>query len=54
MEQRRFASSHGVSLDELADVINEAAVDIIGDIILEDDGASYVIIEDYKSLFDDL
>lgn len=54
MEQRRFASSHGVSLDELADVINEAAVDIIGDIILEDDGTSYVIIEDYKSLFDDL
>ena len=54
MEQRRFAMSHSTSLDELADVINEAAANILGDIILESDGASYVIIEDYKSLFEDL
>ena len=54
-EQRRLASSLGISLDELADSINEASLDIVGDIVLEsDDGASYTIIEDYKDLFSDL
>ena len=45
--QRAFALSHGLSLDELADRINEAAVDIFGDILLEDVGGSYGILEDY-------
>jgi len=47
VEQRRFASSHGVSLDEIADRINECAANIFGDIILEDIGGAYGIIEDY-------
>jgi len=54
LEQRKFASAHGMSVDEIADTINEAAVNTVGDIILESDGMSYAIIEDYKDLFDDL
>ena len=50
-EQRKFASSHGLTLDELADRINECAVNVFGDIILEDDGSAYTIIEDYQNLF---
>ena len=54
-EQRRLAASLGISLDELADTINEASLDVVGDIVLESyDGVSYSIIEDYKDLFSDL
>ena len=51
IEQRKFASSCGTSADELADKINEAAVELFGDIILEDNGEAYAIIEDYLFLF---
>lgn len=47
MAQRAFASSRGLSLDEIADQINETAVDLFGDILLEDVGGAYGIIEDY-------
>ena len=50
-DQRRFASSRGMSCDEIADKINETAVEALGDIILENDGEKYVIIEDYLFLF---
>lgn len=46
-DQRKFALANKISTDELADRINEAAVDIFGDIILENDGEAYRIIEDY-------
>lgn len=46
-EQRSFARASGITTDELADRINEAAVEIFGDIILEGDGEAYRIIEDY-------
>jgi len=46
-EQRKFAIANKLSIDELADRINEVAVDIFGDIILENDGEAYRIIEDY-------
>ncbi len=52
LEQRKFASSHGTTADELADKINEAAVELFGDIILENDGNAYRIIEDYLFLFE--
>ena len=45
--QRAFAASLGLSLDEIADRINETAVDIFGDILLEDVGGAYGILEDY-------
>ena len=48
--QRRFASECKLSLDEIADRINEAAVEIMGDILLEDGGDGYQIIDDYKDL----
>ena len=51
MEQRKFATSHTLSLDELADRINECAVDVFGDILLEEDCGAYRIIEDYKDQF---
>ncbi len=51
IEQRKFASVNGTTPDELADKINEAAVELFGDIILENDGAAYTIIEDYLFLF---
>ncbi len=47
-EQRKFAIANKLSTDELADRINEAAVDIFGDIILENDGEAYRVIEDYS------
>lgn len=47
-EQRKFASSRSLSIDEIADRINECAADLFGDILLEDMGGSYLIIEDYK------
>ncbi len=51
MTQREFARKLGLSTDELVDRINEAAVEIIGDILLEDAGGYYTIIEDYIELF---
>lgn len=45
--ERRFAAAHGLMLDALADKINTAAGDILGDIILEDAGGYYTVIEDY-------
>ena len=49
-EQRKFALDNGIGIDELADRINESAVEIFGDIILENDGDAYRIIEDYADI----
>ena len=49
-EQKAYAKSHGMTLDGLADVINEIAVENTGDIILEDSGEGYTVIEDYFNL----
>jgi hypothetical protein len=51
IEQRKFASSHNCTADEIADKINEASVELFGDIILEKDVNAYTIIEDYLFLF---
>ncbi len=51
IEQRKFASAHSTTVDELADRINETAVELFGDIIIENDGNAYTIIEDYLFLF---
>ena len=51
VEQRKFASSHSLTLDEIADTINECAANVFGDIILEDAGGYYTIIEDYIDQF---
>ncbi len=51
--QKSIASRLGLMPDALADMINDIAADIIGDIILEDALGGYTIIEDYKELFED-
>lgn len=49
--QRSFARGIGLSADELAEQINSLALDMLGDILLEDAGDGYIILEDYKNLF---
>ena len=51
--QARFAKHTGVMTDAIADKINDIAVELLGDIILEDSNGGYTIIEDYKGLFND-
>ena len=48
--EREYARKKGMSLDELADTVNELAVEIMGDIILDFDGEKYTVIEDYTDL----
>ena len=50
-DQRAFAASYSLSVDEIADRINEGAVNVFGDIVLEDNGGFYAIIEDYIDQF---
>ena len=47
LAQRAFARETGRMLDALADEINTVAGDVLGDIILEDAGGVYTLIEDY-------
>ncbi len=49
--QRSFARAAGISPDELAEQINSLALDNLGDILVEDTGDGYIILEDYKNLF---
>ncbi len=51
-EQKNIASRLGLMIDLLADEINDAAANILGDIILEDCGGYYTIIEDYREIFE--
>ncbi len=46
-EQARIAASVGSIPDVIADKINTAAAEIIGDILLEDAAGGYAVIEDY-------
>ena len=48
--QRAFALEMGSMPDAIADKINTVAGDMIGDIILEDLGGTYAVIEDYREL----
>lgn len=48
--QKIFAKENNMTLDEISDRINEIAVDVYGDIILEDTGDGYEIIQDYLDL----
>lgn len=45
--QRQFARDRGLLIDAVADEINGVAVDVFGDIILEESGNGYAVIEDY-------
>ena len=52
-EQRNYAKSFGMTLDELADNINDIAVNLIGDIILDFDGDKYTVIPDYIDVIEE-
>ena len=45
--QRSFATAHGLMVDAIVDKINTVAGDILGDIVLEEDGGAFSVIEDY-------
>ncbi len=45
---RAFAREKGRMLDALVDEINSVAADVLGDIILEDVGDGYAVIEEYR------
>lgn len=45
--QIKIAAEHGKLVDAVADGINEKAVDLFGDILVEDAGDGYAVIEDY-------
>ena len=49
--QREISDRLGILAEALADEINDAAAEITGDIILEDVGDFYTIIEDYREIF---
>jgi len=51
--QRAFALSVGQMPDAVADRINAVAEELLGDIVLEDAGGYYTVIEDYKNLLKD-
>ncbi len=46
-EQSHIAASSGSLPDVIADRINTLAADLMGDILLEDTGAGYAVLEDY-------
>ncbi len=48
--QRAFAMKMGSMPDAIADKINTVTGDMIGDIILEDVGGVYAVVEDYREL----
>ena len=51
-KQRIFCHQKGIFPGNAVDYINESAADILGDILIEESQDGYVIIEDYKELFD--
>lgn len=51
--QRAFALSVGQMTDAVADRINAVAEECFGDIVLEDAGGYYTVIEDYRDLLKD-
>ena len=50
-EQRAILARLGVLAEALVDEINEISFDVLGDILIEDDGEKYVIIDEYKEYF---
>lgn len=46
--QKKFAASRSLTIHELAEEINEIALTELGDILVEDNGDGYEVIEDYK------
>lgn len=52
-EEDRLAKERGLLAEAFADEINSAAADVIGDVVLEDRGEGFAVIEDYREFFED-
>lgn len=48
-----LAKKRGLLTEAFADMINAVAADIIGDVILEESGTGFTVIEDYREFFED-
>ena len=53
-EQKQIAAALGKPIDVIADEINELAADAFGDVLLEDEGNAYVVLEDYRDVAETL
>ncbi len=53
-KQREAAALLGKMTDVLADIINEAATAVLGDILLEETDGLYTVIEDYRATLEQL
>jgi len=51
MKARSEADKKGIPMQVLADTVNAAAFDVIGDILIDGDGDSFSIISDYEYIF---
>ena len=50
--ERTVSAELGMLPDVVADRVNELAADALGDILLVDDGDGYLVLDDYRSLFE--
>ena len=50
--ERTVSAELGMLPDVVADRVNEIAADALGDILLVDDGDGYLVLDDYRSLFE--
>ena len=51
-EQCRYAKEKRLMAEAIVDEINESAVDILGDIVIEEADDGFRIIEDYQGIFE--
>lgn len=52
-EQIQYCRMNGFLPDAVVDEINEMAVEHLGDILIEENDGGYIVIEDYRSIFED-
>jgi hypothetical protein len=50
--EKEFCKQKGMFPEHIADIINEKAADILGDIVLLETDDGYVLIEDYREMFE--
>jgi hypothetical protein len=48
-QQQSICRSMGKMMDAVVEEINTLASDVMGDILIEDEGNGYALIEDYRS-----
>ena len=53
MGQLAYVKNNRLIFEAVIDELNEIAVEIFEDILFEEDGAGYKIIDDYKSIFEE-